>query len=806
VARKRTALEASQATNTSRQQLLLTFGLAMALALGLAIFAQGVGVALQQKSVSEVTQVSQRVAQDLSAYIAEQQHKAEESVKNTLVIQAAKTVNDSKATQEAENYLKEQFPDLKKVVFYSWSLSELLQKDFKELGYSRANMLAEARSRNGAARAQAVQDKTGQIRLALAQTVRQDDLVMGYVYLETNANYLLEVIKKQQIMGGIVSLQQGNLGSVLASVSGQHGIINATESSVPIPESIFTVVGQSAEFFKPGELIPAIDFRNSWALFIVSIVLFILSAWLMVLHHQRTLNQSLSALRRPFANLATKLQPKKHSVEEVIMPKHLVAEPVDLNQSKPNTTPTPVAANKEKSKALDRSIFRAYDIRGVVDETLTDETARLIGQAVGSLIRERDLFDVVVARDGRLSGARLASELIRGLRSTGCNVIDIGAVPTPVLYFATYHLNAGSGVMVTGSHNPPDYNGFKMVVGGETLAEDTIQGLYSRIAEGRLTIGSGSLQTMNILSDYHERIISDIQVERPLKVVLDAGNGIAGLIAPQVLEGIGCEVIPLYCDVDGHFPNHHPDPSDPHNLQDLILSVKRLNADIGMAFDGDGDRLGVVTAQGEIIYPDRLLMLFANDVLSRNPGAAIIYDVKCTGHLQDIILRNGGSPIMWKTGHSLIKAKMREENAELAGEMSGHFFFQERWFGFDDGIYAAARLAEILGRSDSTPQEIFDELPKGVSTPELKIAMNEGEHYAFMDQFREAADFPGARISTIDGIRADYADGWGLVRCSNTTPNLVLRFDADSTAALSRIQELFRAQLLAQDAKLKLPF
>jgi phosphomannomutase/phosphoglucomutase len=462
----------------------------------------------------------------------------------------------------------------------------------------------------------------------------------------------------------------------------------------------------------------------------------------------------------------------------------------------------------ERDTFVDRSIFRAYDIRGVVGKTLTKGVARLIGRAIGSEARARGLQEIAVARDGRLSGPELVSALIEGLRSTGCDVIDIGAAPTPVLYFATFQLNTGSGVMVTGSHNPPDYNGFKIVLGGETLSEDAIQSLYARISESKFETGSGGLQSMNVQHEYLERIAGDVQVERKLKVVVDCGNGIAGAIAPAVLEAIGCEVTPLFCEVDGKFPNHHPDPSDARNLQDLILSVKQLKADVGVAFDGDGDRLGVVTSSGEIIYPDRLLMLFARDVLSRNPGAAIIYDVKCTGKLQPLILEAGGSPIMWKTGHSLIKSKMRQTGAELAGEMSGHFFFKERWYGFDDGIYAAARLLEIVasdieGRS---PQDVFDDLPKGISTPELKIEMDEGEHYRFVETFQQKSKFDGARITTIDGVRADWPDGWGLVRASNTTPVLVLRFDADNEDALLRIQAAFRAQLLALDPNLTLPF
>jgi len=458
--------------------------------------------------------------------------------------------------------------------------------------------------------------------------------------------------------------------------------------------------------------------------------------------------------------------------------------------------------------ALERTIFRAYDIRGVVGKTLDMGIARLIGRAIGSLMHEKGLREIVVGRDGRLSGPDMANGLIAGLRSAGCEVTDIGQAPTPVVYFAAFHLRAGSCVAVTGSHNPPDYNGFKIVVDGETLSGDAIQALYARIAEDNLydAANLGRLDKRDVSADYVERIANDIQIEQRLSVVVDAGNGIAGAIAPQVLESIGCDVMPLFCEVDGEFPNHHPDPSDPANLTDLIDMVKRMNADLGIAFDGDGDRLGVVTRDGEIIYPDRLLMLFAEDVLLRNPGACILYDVKCTGRLAGHILRHGGSPIMWRTGHSLIKAKMKETEAELAGEMSGHFFFRERWYGFDDGIYAAARLLEILAARGEPPEAVFAEIPKGVSTPELKIEMNEGENYAFVSTFVERGQFDGARISTIDGVRADWPDGWGLLRASNTTPILVLRFEGDTPEALQRIQDLFRSQILAINPKLVLPF
>ena len=460
------------------------------------------------------------------------------------------------------------------------------------------------------------------------------------------------------------------------------------------------------------------------------------------------------------------------------------------------------------STQVDRGIFRAYDIRGIVGQSLDRSVAERIGQAIGTAMHAKGLDDIVVGRDGRLSGPEMLDGLVAGLRKAGRNVTDIGMAPTPVVYFAAYHLMAGSCVSVTGSHNPPDYNGFKIVLGGETLSGDTIVELYTLIAEGRLHEAEvpGTLQQRSVDDDYVERIASDVQLHRPLRVVVDAGNGVAGAIAPRVLTAIGAEVTPLHCEVDGTFPNHHPDPSEAANLVDLIDTVRRLDAELGVAFDGDGDRLGVVTREGNNIFADRLLMLFADDVLERNPGAVIVYDVKCTGRLPGQILRAGGSPLMWKTGHSLIKAKMRETGAELAGEMSGHFFFKERWYGFDDAIYAAARLLEILAARPESPAEVLDALPDGVSTPEIKVDAPDGDPHAFVDRFREAASFEGARLSTIDGLRVDWPDGWGLVRASNTTPVLVMRFDADDAQALARIQGTFRDQLLALQPGLSLPF
>jgi phosphomannomutase/phosphoglucomutase len=466
------------------------------------------------------------------------------------------------------------------------------------------------------------------------------------------------------------------------------------------------------------------------------------------------------------------------------------------------------ASSPSVNPELPASIFRAYDIRGVVEQSLTPEVVKVIGRSVGSEANALGQKSVVVGRDGRISSPQLAEALIDGLRSSGLEVIDIGQVPTPLVYFATHYLETGSGVMITGSHNPPEYNGLKIMLAGETLFGDRIAALRTRAQAGDFASGYGGLQTTEIVSEYIRRICEDVPVAlgNAFKVVVDCGNGVAGAVAPQLIRALGHHVVELYCEVDGNFPNHHPDPSVPANLKDLIAAVKDNAADIGFAFDGDGDRLGVVDGNGAIIYPDRQLMLFARDVLSRNPGAEIVFDVKCSSRLPMVIEKFGGKPVMWKTGHSYIKGKLRETGAPLAGEMSGHIFFKERWYGFDDAIYSAARLLEILMEFKQPPAEVFKKLPKGVSTPELRVDLAEGEHLAFMEKLKQASSFGDAKLTTIDGLRVDFADSWGLVRASNTTPSLVLRFEGDSKEALIRVGSLFKKTLLQIDPKLKLPF
>lgn len=466
-----------------------------------------------------------------------------------------------------------------------------------------------------------------------------------------------------------------------------------------------------------------------------------------------------------------------------------------------------VAHNYRVPTQISRGCFRTYDIRGPVDEhNLTPDLAYAIGLAIGSQAQAQGERQIVVGRDGRLSGPEFSKALCAGLIDSGMHVVFIGVVATPVLYYATNVLSAQSGVMVTASHNPGHHNGFKIVLAGKTLSEDGVSALYERIVRQDFVFGEGSYTTQSIIDDYINTIQARIQLDRALKVVLDCGNGAAGHIAPQLFRALGCEVVELYCEVDGRFPNHHPDPTIPANLQDLINAVKAEGADVGLAFDGDADRVGMVTELGEIIWPDRQLMLFAREVLEQQPGAEIIFDVKCTRNLPKLIEQYGGVPIMWRTGHSMLKAKLFEQQAPLAGELSGHIFFRDEWFGFDDGMYVGARLLRILSHETHTASEVFATLPDAVSTPELKLAMDEEHKAAFMRRLVTEVEFPGAQKITIDGLRVEYPHGFALIRPSNTSAYLTLRFEADTPAQLNAIQADARAALLRLDPHLSLPF
>ena len=477
----------------------------------------------------------------------------------------------------------------------------------------------------------------------------------------------------------------------------------------------------------------------------------------------------------------------------------------------PQPAPPGPAAGKDVG-SVSRSIFKAYDIRGIVDKTLTESAVRAIGQVLGARARAAGIASIVVGRDGRLSGPKLSAALAAGIVESGTDVIDVGMVPTPLVYYATVLTGSGSGVAVTGSHNPPEYNGLKMMLGGSTLYGADILSIVDEIEAARAAGGfvpaatPGRIVRRDIIESYVAKVSGDVELKRPMKIAVDAGNGVAGEVGPMVLRAIGCELVELFTEIDGNFPNHHPDPAHPENLQDLIRAVAEHDCELGLAFDGDGDRLGVVTRSGQIIFPDRQLMLYAQEVLDAQPGATIIYDVKCTRNLAPWIRERGGEPMMWRTGHSLIKARLKETKAPLAGEMSGHVFFNDRWYGFDDGIYTAARLLEILSR-EADPSAVLEALPDAPTTPELPLHTREGENYQLIDALQKTAKFDGATdVITIDGVRVEYPDGFGLARASNTTPVVVLRFEADTPEALARIQEGFRQAILAVSPQAQLPF
>ena len=517
----------------------------------------------------------------------------------------------------------------------------------------------------------------------------------------------------------------------------------------------------------------------------------------------------LSLSHSPSASSNKKAKPVVRPVELEEQAIEVVPELVTPTPPSPSQQgPAAAVSIQQEISTISPTIFKAYDIRGIVGETLNESIVKSIGQAIGSQALDQKQPRLIVARDGRLSSESFANALIEGILSSGCDVIDIGLVPTPVAYFAYEHIGTHSGVVVTGSHNPANYNGLKIVLDGKPVFGASLQQLYQRILEGNVRTGQGSKKQLSVSDDYIAKVADDIKIQRPIRVVIDCANGAAGVVAVNLLSQLGCEVTELYCDVDGNFPNHHPNPCDPDNLKDLINVVQQQDAELGLAFDGDGDRIVAVDVKGQIIWPDRLMIMFAQDVLTQLPGSTIIYDVKSSRLLEDAILRSGGEPLMWQSGHSVLRNKMQEMDAPLAGEMSGHIFFKDRWFGFDDALYSACRLLEILVNDplERTPTEVFEAIPTRECTPEIFLDMAEGESERFMRQFVTEATFSGAKTTTIDGLRADFPMGWGLVRASNTVPGLTLRFEADTADNLQNIQQQFKQQILQIKPTLTLDF
>lgn len=639
-------------------------------------------------------------------------------------------------------------------------------------------------------------DKTWLITFAQPIAASAGQYANAAILLTLPANQIEQLLNRHLAgRGGSTLLQQfGNQARAVASAGA--GDTEAQRQLLPLDVAQwrlqFTPASSWLEQWLPSAL-------PLWVLLGISLLAIAAGALLCLRDFRNVIERQQNRRDSGLANTAEQREPQP-------APKLAQAPASNTQVSfQPQSVPELVVEEHPQAQIPD-TIFRAYDIRGIARHQLTDDIVYQIGLAIGSEAIERGEQEIIVARDGRASSPTIAEALIRGLRDSGRDVIDIGLAPTPLLYFATHKLGASSGAMITGSHNPPEYNGIKIVLGGRTLAGEAIQALRERIAQRRFSTGAGEYRSAHIEDQYIDYVVNDVAIAQPLKIVIDAGSGVTGLVAPRLFQELGCEVIPLYCDVDPTFPHHHPDPTIAENLTDLVQLVRENGADLGIAFDGDGDRVGVVTASGQIVPADHLLMLLAKDVVSRNPGADVLFDVKCSRRLNSVISSYGGRPIMWKSGHSYMKEKMAETGALLGGEFSGHIFFNERWFGFDDGMYAAARLVEILSTTDPDLDDQLATLPVAVSTPELKLETGEQAKFDIIGKLVSGGKFGDGKLTTLDGLRVDFPDGWGLVRASNTTPALTLRFEADDEGALRRIQSIFKDQLSAIDPRLHFGF
>ena len=729
---------------------------------------------------------------------------------------------DSDRLRARADDLARLYPEVQRVDLLLPQRLEVGSRPVPDLSFAALEMLRVADSAEGPLPAEIHQYGTDQAHVALVSRVpaARSDPPVGYIHLTLSFAALGKRLQVPAPFPGSMVLQQVPPGGEAFAVSRWPG---GADPKTP-PEGKLTVPGsiwRLTYWFSPphtgllgGSLSGWAVLGGAWA--VTGLTLYLLYWWL-----RGVLRRYLLAVTDIVEWLGSDKVPpfRKAGLAELVQSLRLIREKASqlrghLRVADRRAEAAPVAAVEVpavtvlsgSSEELPAEIFRSYDIRGLVGQSITPSVMFQLGLAVASEVHDRGKQTVIVGRDGRNSSAELQEAFRSGLQAAGAEVIDLGMVPTPLVYFATHVLGGDSGAIVTGSHNPPDYNGLKVVIGGEALSGAAIQGLRERVADGNLYTGKGSYREHDLVPDYLSRITEDVNLARPLKVVVDCGNGVAGLVAPRLMRELGCEVIELFCEVDGSFPNHHPDPGQPDNLLSLVTEVTARQADLGLAFDGDGDRIGVVDSAGHIIWPDRLLMLLALEVLSSNPGADVIYDVKCSHHLADQIRAHGGRPVMWQAGHSLIKAKLRETGAVLAGELSGHIIFGDRWYGFDDALYAAARLLELLTMDELSSAEVFAQLPESPATPELVVPMAEGEAQVLTQRLLADARFPGAHLITVDGLRAEYADGWGLVRPSNTAPALSLRFEADTAERLEQIKSTFRAALLKLRPDLHLPF
>jgi len=811
--------------------------LSLKLMLALLIVFASVGVALyllqlqgaKQRGMVQVETAAQGVASKLAAVV---------SIHSAILVRFAQ--NSELATAlEAENWLgirrqekilKRLLPEADAARFFPFEWDQLNPKANPPVSYATLEMLRGVERTGKPSVAEVHQPGQAQPHIALAAPVINGKTgeTAGVAQLVLPVRILKRAFESSSEYGGDIGLQQVVDSGRITLAESAPGKVDqgALDGEVDVPGTLWRLVYKGGSNARG-----SLDQMMTWGVLGVALVLSGLAVVLFSNGLGRALKQdgaTMLSLLKALLSGGGERPPPLAAVPELQDVMNLLARPgVNLKAAaveaptKKREEMAAVASAVEKAQmggepdgttaavtltTIPEAIFRAYDIRGIVDESLFPDTVYQIGRAIGSMAGDQGEQTVIIGRDGRNSSESLAEALARGLSASGRDVVDIGLVPTPVLYFATHFLGSNSGVMVTGSHNAPEYNGLKVVLAGESLSADQIQDIYRRIVEDNLNSGQGTINRQDLVPDYINRITEDVQLLGSLKLVIDCGNGAASVVAPALFRALGCEVTDLYCEVNGDFPNHHPNPGDPENMRALIKKVREQGADLGVAFDGDGDRLGVVDSQGRIIWPDRLLMLLARDVLLRHPGVDVIYDVKSSRNLAGEILTYGGRPIMWKSGHSLVKAKMRETGALLAAEMSGHIYFKDRWYGFDDGLYSCGRLLEVLSAEGLESADVFSQFPENVATPEFYAPTDEGENFKLMDALSSQGQFPGAKLVTIDGIRAEFEDGWGLARPSNTSPALVFRFEADGEAALARIQGLFREQFAAIAPDLQMPF
>ena len=769
-----------------------------------------------QQSQSQ-QQVSELIFATISARVQAMMQQVAVTASSPEIVKALSS-KDKNLIETQQRMLSSLFPNAHKVCLISADVDQPDPNACLPITYATLNSLRQAKVEGGAPMG-ILSLGTDDAYLLLAQRIIDlKEQVLGVLLVAVSPEVVEKLLLEEFGGYGYVELQQGTkkVTKVISKGNAQwkKGAASFTKA---IPNSYWRVAYWSTTKETSG--VPII--------LITSLLLILIVLWVFrEMWHRFLLKQDVTTIQRQLKDFQKgKLKPTYPMANALL---HDVVEDIQTI-GREDTKPIKVEVATESStvmaqdslgeasrlkqetpeiQEIDASIFKAYDNRGVVGDGVNEQTFQIIGKAIGSEANEQQQSRLVVGRDGRLSSDGLAEALIEGILSSGCSVIDIGKVPTPLLYFACEELGTQSGVIVTGSHNPADYNGLKIVLAGKPLTSEGVQALYQRIEQNKFTSGQGAVSKAEVVNDYIKRIIGDVKTTRSIKVVVDCGNGIAGSVAPRLLREFGCEVIELFCDVDGNFPNHHPNPSEEKNLQDLAAAVQQHEAELGIAFDGDGDRIGIVDATGQPIWPDRLMLLFAQDVLSREPEATVIYDVKSSNLLGEAISRAGGNAVISPSGYSIIRQKMQETGAKLAGELSGHIFFNDRWFGFDDGMYAACRLLEFLSNDplERTPSEVFAALPHRECTPEILLEMDEDESRRFIEELQTEATFPGARMLTIDGLRADYSNGWGLVRVSNTMPGLTLRFEANTAEELEKIKQHFKQQMLQVKPSMTLSF